>query len=373
MMAGRRDVPGAQEPEGGPGDRTPQGSSVQLPVANRTFGALDLGLLVWIIGLLVLMTLLVGLRDPHKYNDTISYTEYFQLTVDGVRGLRFEPVFFWITVVISWVSRNVAVYLTVLYVLFNGLIYATFRWYARWSGVRNSWTARDICLCGFMLISSWYLTSSTNGLRQGLALPLSYISLLAFRQRRWIWAAGAMLLAIGCHYSSLMILLFAPLIFLPPRVFYAVFTTAALSYPIGLGKAIFSYLGEALSINISKLFYDEGRVVDEYYGFNLQYYVYSIGMALVLYLVSWLIEPESRERYLVVVRVYMLLLFPYLSFAFASYTNRYAMMAWLFIPIAQSVAMGLVPIKDSLKILIGMSMTVYGFIIFTRIFWMYYV
>lgn len=324
--------------------------------------------------LLVLMTVLVGFRNPHKYNDTISYAQYFELTTAGVRGLRFEPVFFWITLLASWLSHSVTVYLTLLYVIFNVLLYITFRRYISWAQANEetgNWVARDICLLGFTLVSSWYLTSATNGLRQGLALPCSYIALLLFQQRRWKGGILIMGLATGLHYSSALIFLFLPLLFVKPRTFYITFIAIALSYPLGVGKIIFQYLGGVLSLDTTALFYERGKAVDEYYGFNAQYYLYSVFMSLIFCSAVFFIRPAARENYMKIVRIYMLLLFPYFSFAFASFTNRYAMMAWLFIPIVESIGISLVDIPASVKILLGYALAFYGTILFTRVFWMY--
>jgi hypothetical protein len=79
-----------------------------------------------------------------------------------------------------------------------------------------------------------------------------------------------------------------------------------------------------------------------YEGFNISFFIYTLFWPLSLFIAVKLYPGKVSKifkinKYETIIKLYMILSMPYLILGFGPFSNRYAMLCWLFVPFMQVV------------------------------------
>jgi hypothetical protein len=224
-----------------------------------------------------------------------------------------------------------------------------------------------------LLFSSWYLTLTTNGIRQGLAISIliyGVVSCLFDKNRKFLYLIYFPI-ALSFHYS---ILLFLPLVFLLHVNFKKVsiiFWVTAIGYPLGFNEILVKFLSDFFGIGVYELIkyftITESEVGSGMYeGFDMRLYIYTLFWPTLLWLIlkcNYKINLIRSKKYHFkeLIKIYMLFGIPYFIFGFGPFANRYAMLCWMFIPFLQVLIFFSINITSRL---ITLYLLIFSFVFF---------
>ncbi len=308
----------------------PQDKQRTLPYALSTsaWGLYSLAFLF----LLAALSLVVGSRDLSVGTDTANYAQYFENVCNYSDMQLFDPLFGYLTLLIARTEVAVWCYFSILFLLFNFLYFSFFSSIAKWSHFEKRHLLY-ILLLGFSLASSWYIAATTNGLRQGLSLPLLYFSLFFFFRKKWIKAVFFAFCAAGFHLSSVFVLPFFVTIFLPKKLFNWLVIFAILGYPLGINEALVAFFSRIIGFTVYEQIAMYGVESENWVGFQWDLFLYSIFWVVIYAYLQKFVKKKYIKEFSFFWQLYCILLFPYLFFGFGGYSNRWAVIAWLFLPI----------------------------------------
>lgn len=228
-----------------------------------------------------------------------------------------------------------------------------------------------------LFFSSWYLTLTTNGIRQGMSIPLIYIALyfLSFNKNRFKFLIF-FFLAISFHFSALLVLPFVIILRLKLNSIFIIWLLFGVFYIIGINEYLVFIISEFLNLPVYNFikFYslEKGQLPGTglYEGFNSSFFIYTIFWPILLFAFVKLfntrrftLKIESLEK---IISFYFILSLPYFIFGFGPFSNRYAFFSWFFVPVIQYNIFSLYPIdktsKDILSVLFLFALIYFCFI-----------
>lgn len=173
----------------------------------------NLSLSLFLSLFIIVLGYFVSQRDFSIGADTDSYKYYHSVIAeadnfDVLSGV--EPGFFLLNKGSAIVSDSFRFFLFFEYILFNLLYFLFFREFSKFLNLNIS-ILQLLLFIGFTLFSSWYILFSLNGLRQGLATPLIYLSFLHIIRKKYLISIFLMIIAFFIHSSSILIFPFFPL------------------------------------------------------------------------------------------------------------------------------------------------------------------
>lgn len=300
---------------------------------------------------LFLIAIVVGLRDDSVGADTSNYRNYFDVGLLYEDRGRFEPLFQWLSSVIRFIYPSSEFYFFTLCVVVTVVYFCTYFVIADCSSLRDR-TTHAWVLAGLLAGSSWYLVAVTNGLRQGLAMPFCYLGLVFLLRGRWVFGVASMVFAAGFHTASLLAIPFFLLAALKTRSLVLISLLMMVGYPLGVLEQVVLSVSQGLGLALysSVKYYNEldGR----YDGFQIVFYLYSVGWFLVLFLALYVFRFFEESKFKIAelyFKAFVLLLMPYWVFGFGGYSNRYAMFGWFFLPAVQAYFLMSLKISPDLK------------------------
>lgn len=201
----------------------------------------------------------------------------------------------------------------------------------------------DIVLSLCLLVySSWYIVSVSNGLRQGMSLPFLYLALFNFTyNRRIIRGILYLAISISLHYSTVLVVPFLFLLVIPLKMLLVAWILLALGYIFSINEILVFHLSNAAGITLYLQVLEyatEGGEEGRFHGFVLSFFVYTIFWPLALLAMHYIRfrkYEEHSHRVFGILRIYLVLSIPYFVFGFGAFSNRYALIAWFFLPILQ--------------------------------------
>jgi len=291
---------------------------------TNTNARVMLGLML-IAAAIIFVDYAVGTRG-NIGTDTSVYQGFFEsLRKHGELDSRFEPIFYYLSVVLAATGMSFTAYESVLFLVMAGtIVVATQRYHDYLQSETNYVTFLAASLL-FLFISPVMSNATINVTRQGLASLLVFTSLLAFYQRQWrafvLWG----LLATGFHYSSVLYLLFAPVLLLKPKLQRVAGIVAFLAYCSGLTLVLVRALVPAVYTMVMTL-----DAVGTYQtGVRLDFAVFSLFWYLLPFAVAPLVHEPVRERINRSTAIYLVLMLPFYAVGWGNYSNRYLLPAWL--------------------------------------------
>ena len=201
-----------------------------------------------------------------------------------------------------------------------------------------------ILMISLLLISSWFYTMTTNGIRQGIALVFLYHSLfkLIFEGKKVIFFIF-FLLAVSFHYSSLLVVPFLLFVNIGYRRHKLLWILLALGYALGLNEEFVRMVSVKFNLPVYDYikYYslERGQLDGGYYnGFDARFFAYTLFWPFLLIIIDRLRLSGYRVSTCTVnylLEMYFLLCMPYFVFGFGPFSNRYAMLSWFMVPLLQ--------------------------------------
>lgn len=278
---------------------------------------------------------LIGVREPSVGTDSKHYIEIFNGLINSSVWLKYEPGFEFFVRAVGVVSEKSQ------FIFFCiGLFITAFYLYSYSKYTAKTSFSSYFILLSLMLLSSWYLTFTTNGLRQGMSLSILYLAVGYLVNYKYYKFCFYLFFACIFHYSTVLILPFLFLLFafkinLKSLIF--VYMTFSLGYLFGINEMLVMKSSNIMGVPVYNMLKNYGGDSAKWVGFQANLYLYTnfwffFGVALCVYKKSLL-----RGRSFTALTIYGLLCLPYFVFGFGGYSNRIAQIAWFFIPILQSV------------------------------------
>lgn len=292
--------------------------------ASDVSGATMLSILM-LLAVAVFGCWLVGMRSPDVGTDTNTYAGFFQNQNDQGMETRLEPGFVYLTYVLWKMGVGVTGYQTALFVLLLGTIVVSTRRYFSYLGDSRGYLTFLSAAVMMLFISPMFVNASINAVRQGLAALLVFTSLLSFQQKRWGGFVLFGALASSLHLSSLLYLLFAPVLLFGTRMQRAIAVTAFALYVSGLSmvlvRALIPSLYEVVMSYTANSYFRSGVRID--------FAVFSIFWYLLPHALAPLVRAEYRERIKDSTAVYLVMMLPFFGIGWGFFSNRYLLPAWL--------------------------------------------
>ncbi|GAA5075215.1 EpsG family protein [Lysobacter panacisoli] len=268
---------------------------------------------------------LVGTRPLDIGTDTNTYAGFFEgLNEQGVET-RLEPGFVYLTYALWKLGVGVTGYQTALFLLLLGTIVVSTRRYFDYLGdTRGYLTFLGVAVM-LLFVSPMFVNASINAVRQGLAALLVFTSLLSFQRRQWgrFLLYGA--LASSLHLSSLLYLVFAPVLLFGTRMQRVIALVAFAMYVSGVSmmlvRALLPTLYEVVMSYTANSFSRSGVRVD--------FAVFSIFWYMLPHALAPLVRADVRQKIKDSTAVYLAMMLPFFGIGWGFFSNRYLLPAWL--------------------------------------------
>lgn len=303
------------------------------------------------------LSVAVGHRDITVGTDTANYTNIFNSIEYTFETSRIEFLFKYLTYGIKFFEVSLEIYFAILFVLFNFLyLFSYFR-----AAGQNRKVEELFILIGLMFSSSWYLVATLNGLRQGLSLPLLYLSLLCFSERKFIFSIFFIVASLGFHKSVILALPFFFLVFFRARFVFLFFVFSSGLYLFGISESLVFLISNALGVSLYNDISDFGAEANNWVGFQADFFGYSLFWFFFLFFLRRYVKQKYLDDYLKLWKFYCVLIMPYFYFGFGGYSNRYAFIGWLFLPLIQAFFIASSKIENKFKFLLAFIFFSVGF------------
>lgn len=300
----------------------------------------------------LIISICIGMRLPDVGRDTEAYMKYFQDSsiTEGIYD-RFELGFSLLMQLFSKAGLSVEVFFSFIALVITIVYLYTFkRVYAKCFFGNPPPSGIITIFFSLLLLSSWYIASTTNGLRQGLALVFVYLALTdLFYNRKKISFILFCIVATLFHTSSLLIIPSLFLLYTRFRVVLSIWLLSGIGFVFGINELIVKFFSETFGVPIyeSVKYYSLERGAEElggglYSGFIASFFIYTIFWPI-LVLILLRVKNPLKEKVIdldnvyILLKIYFSLSLVYFFMGFGPFSNRYAVFSWFFIPIIQIV------------------------------------
>ena len=311
----------------------------------------------------VVLGVMVGTRDLSVGTDTIRYAGIFYNIEFYIGRPTYEVGFIYLTYMLSLISGRVEFYFFAVFAIFNAALLLTAKIVIDPKGRVEHY----MIIFGLFLLSSWYNTSSINGLRQGLSLAFLYLALALLCNRKLMQSACISVVSLGMHISSVMVAPFLPVLRLRDSTVFAVFSISALLYATGISRIIYDAVAAlglgSLQRRMSS--YDTGP--EEWYGFQLGFFIYTVFWGVGYFLAARFLEGAGRARFMVAWRIYCMLALPYFYLAHFGYSSRFSLVCWMFLPILHASFIINLNLSGRAKAIVGTALLSLGLVNYTAV------
>lgn len=291
--------------------------------------------------IVLFFSVLISTRDLNiGGSDPFVYKAYFEsMAPDNNGDRRFEIGFHLLNFVISKLTSNYHIFLIIFYFLFNAIYISCMVNFTNFQN-KSYFLLNHIVFLGLALNSSWYISATVNGLRQGFSLGLLYLA-LSYRpfndRKQKIKFLIVLMVSLSFHDSTILVIPFLLMSFLSLNTVIFLFFLFAVLYPFGGNEAIvlqFSNItGIPLHFEISS--YAESGNLSNWSGFQIDFFIYSVFWVFSFMLIHFkYFRKNIKSDY--VIKILLILTSCYFFYGFGSYSNRFGFIAWLFLPIIQT-------------------------------------
>lgn len=311
--------------------------------------------------IILLTSILVAYRDYSIGTDTLMYASIYlnNANFEGHEiGFRFlvkffnlftnEPTFFFGFVCFLITFFYFLVFKNLTYIKSNNLIFL-------------------LLFFSLIFISSWYFSNITNGLRQGISLSIIYYALLRyFIFKKYFYFFIFYLIGLMFHYTSIFILPFLVIYhFISFRIFLYLWGVLSLFFILGVNEIIFHNILSVMGYEkIYNLIKEYGLPEYNYYGFHWNFFIYTIFFPIISLLIFYFSKNREKTLPEEILKIYFMLCLPYFILGFANYSNRYALIAWAFIPFLQLVIIKQLNLSKNILLLFSITLLFFGMIFF---------
>lgn len=327
--------------------------------------------------LLLLSALVVGTRDLSVGEDTYNYATHYYRTQDCkclVGG--YELGFKLLTYFVAMTGASIEVYFTVVASVLFLAVWITLSQFIMLLDVPipERWRVRTAML-SLVLVSPFFLSASINVLRHGISAFFLLTSIALFLRRKWVSAICVFSLAALFHRTALLYVFVFPCLKLGgrhpfPRVVLMAVVGLSVMYAVGAAEALVKGVSSVTGLPIHETVSLYGAHSSYKRGSRLDFLVFSLGwLALGRIASRFLVLRSYKGRYSVLLFVYSLLLVPFLLFGWGSYSDRFLLVPWHFIPVLLGSALSLSRIRSGIGGLLWTSVTLAAHVIFVVSVW----
>ncbi|WP_206860904.1 EpsG family protein [Lysobacter changpingensis] len=299
---------------------------------------------------------LVGTRSPDIGTDTQTYAGFFQgLNSSGVET-RLEPGFVWLTYALWKLGVGVTGYQTALFAFMLGTIVIATRRYQDYLGETRGYLTFLGAALMLLYVSPMFVNATINAVRQGLAALLVFSSLLSFQRKRWASFVLLGALASSLHLSSLLYLVFAPVLLFGTKMQRLIAVIAFAAYVSGISMQAVRMLVPSLYELVMTY------TATQYYraGVRIDFAVFSFFWYCLPYVLGPLVRAEYRDRIKESAAVYLVMTLPFFGVGWGYFSNRYLLPAWLSVSLilaAMLVHSRLAPLRNPLLLRFGLLLS----------------
>lgn len=329
----------------------------------------------------VFISILVAFRPDSVGSDSAGYAGAFVSASleEGIAAPRWEIGFRLFMEFVGVFTSSPTVFFFFVALLISTLLYFSYKA----ASIGRSFYD-DIVFVSLLLLSGWYITEMTNGIRQGIALSFLYWAVIT--QLRFANYTRFLLLfvvATSFHLSVIITLPFFMLIKVSVKKLSLIWILVLVFYMLGLNERIIETITTVLNLEI----YEQIRyysVADpsqlgsaRWVGLQWDQLAYTVFFGLIAMAVFFRKRhgDSDSEPHFFILKTYLILSLVYFVFGFGPYSNRYAVMAWFFLPILQAAVISKLNFKkqDLTMITAILFLVAFGYFIFMRLDWLSYV
>ncbi|QNA89671.1 EpsG family protein [Massilia sp. Dwa41.01b] len=294
-----------------------------------------------LLSILVLAAKIIGARSLDVGTDTENYAELYRV-IGGCMCLHegFEPGFQYLTLMIAGLGFGTEFYFSAISLTLWALYMAYVTQLTQGSTLsKQDRSVLFYSIASALLCSPFFLSSHINILRQGIASVLLYMATLGFLRKQWTWFAISSALACAFHFSSGLYVLPCFLLALSFRRLVIFVFAGSVLYISGVTQIIVVFLAEQLGLSFLNAMLTYGAESEYQGGIRLDFLLFTWCAFGVMYALSRLVS-ESNLRIFIRenLKVYLVLMVPFVAFGYVGYSDRYLYPAWIFM----SVILGLI-------------------------------
>lgn len=328
----------------------------------------------------VAVSLFVAFRKDSVGSDSYRYADSFisASQEDGIISSRWEIGFRLFMELVGILTSSPIVFFFFIALLISMLLYSSYKSVSIGNHIHH-----DIFFVSFLLLSGWYITEMTNGIRQGIALSILYWAIITqLRFSNYIKFLLLFFLSVSFHFSIMLTLPFLMLIKLSLKHLGYIWFLVLFFYILGFNELIVATISQALNIEVYDMikYYSVSDVTELdsawWVGLQWDFLIYTVFFGILSMGVFFLKKDEliNRESFSFIIKIYLIMSLVYFIFGFGPYSNRYAIMAWFFLPFLQVAVM--IQIKLSLSslntIAVLLPIIAISYFLFIRLDWLDY-
>jgi len=298
----------------------------------------------------IIVSIFSGFRDVWVGTDTENYTYFYNAILLGSKNyVNYEPLFIIFSRIIASFELNSNFFLFFITLLIT--------WVYLFAFVKSSKIWKKgyglLPVYTLMLFSSWYLVATINGLRQGIALAVLYVAMAFLADRKRFHFVIIFFLALGFHTSTILIVPFLPLYLISLKKLSYLYSMVALFSITGLSENFIKIISKTFNFGVYDKIKDYGSTasVAEFYGYRIDIFIYSVLWVYFFIFLRRFLRNEYSHKFDLIIKNFIILSFPYLFFGFGGFSNRYAIIAWFYLPLIQATYIVFSKLSDRLKYL----------------------
>lgn len=176
----------------------------------------------------------------------------------------------------------------------------------------------------FIILSPFYWNTQINIIRSGVSLPFIYLTYLFYYKRKTFFSLISLLLALGFHWLSIIFIFPVFLIKRSVRTLIAIFIFLSIIYLSGLSVSLKDLFLEMFDLGYYKHYFSDGGGYKS--GIRYDFYLFSV------FFLSLLVFFRNAN-FEFLLKLYVILLYPFLIFGFLNYSDRLLVASWNLIPL----------------------------------------
>ena len=302
---------------------------------------------------------------PVDYNfDTKQYTNFFLNSIEYFE-LKYEPLFSFVTFLFAQISNDPNFYFFFLYCL---LLVSYVFFINCINNENNNLINIFNVLLFFLITSSWFVVSTTNGIRQGLAMPFLYISLF-FLLKKISYKNFSLFflfftISLLFHYSVVLFLPFIFFIFLKFYFILLITSIFCIFYIFNINEYIIFYLSIFFDLPLYSLLKNYSSGSERFVGFVTNQFIYTIFFLFAFVSMLKIIPDKFKFNYMILLKIFCLMVIYYVFYGFGPFSNRYALYAWMLIPFILTYIVSFVKLEGKFKLIIILLLYPFAIIVF---------
>lgn len=301
-------------------------------------------ILIWVF---IVSSFAIGFRSVDVGTDTAQYIRHFNTSIETNHTVdNFEIGFSLLMYVSGKISNDYRVFFTLVALIISLTYINLFSKIYFSNKDRQYLNYTDISMISFlMFISSWYFAFTTNGLRQGIALPILYLSLYYFVfEKKRLKSLLFFSISLTFHVSGLLFTPFILLLNKKRSFIWFLWLLLLIGYFFGTNEVLVKLASDYTGLPLYKAIKYYAVVRGEnpesslYHGFDLRFVLYTaiwpiIGELTMMFRTKSKIEELFPVKK--IIKLYITMNLPYFMFGFGGFSNRYAAMSWFLVPLLQ--------------------------------------